>query len=190
MTNRFPIVLDLETKRTFRETPDPAKLGISVVGVFDFASGQKLAFFENEFSELFRLIENCSLIIGYNILGFDIPVLSPYYHGKLTDFPSLDLCELIREKIGRRIGLADVAKATLGKGKSGHGLKAIELYKEGKFEELKNYCLDDVEITKEVYEYAQKYRELYIPDGASKKRIPISVDLDQSRADINLGLPF
>ena len=78
MTNLYPIVLDLETKRTFREQSDPAKLGITVVGIYDFEKEKEMAFFENDLSSLLRIVEKASMIIGYNIIGFDIPVLQSY----------------------------------------------------------------------------------------------------------------
>lgn len=193
MTNLYPIVLDLETKRTFREQSDPAKLGITVVGIYDFEKEKEVAFFENDISSLLRIVEKASMIIGYNIIGFDIPVLQSYYHGVLSEIPMLDICEEIRLKIGKRVGLADVAKATLNKGKSGHGLKAIELYKEGKLDELRDYCLDDVRITKEIFDYGVKWKEIFIPDGATKRRIQVnwSLKMESKKTDsINLGLPF
>lgn len=150
---KHPVVLDLETIKTFREESDPKKLGISVVAVYDYADGQGKTFREKEVHKVFPILEKASYIIGYNITSFDLPVLQGSYPGDISIFSLFDLMEDIRLKIGRRIGLNDLAGPTLNVKKSGHGLMAIDYYKEGKWEELCRYCLDDVIVTKDLFEY-------------------------------------
>lgn len=171
-----PIVLDLETKKTFREanTNDPAKLGISVVGVYSYETGNYRAYREHEFNELFPIIERASVIIGFNIRDFDLPALNGYYPGNLMKFPMLDMLEEIRNVLGKRIALDEFAKETLKAKKSGHGLQAINWYNEGKWEELCHYCLDDVKITKELYEYGKKHGALYYLSAFGRKEVRIS----------------
>jgi len=53
-----------------------------------------------------------------------------------------------------------VAKETIGAQKSGHGLDAIKYYREGDWENLTKYCLKDVEITRDIYDYGVKYSQL------------------------------
>jgi DEAD/DEAH box helicase domain-containing protein len=150
-------------------------------------------FTEKELSQLFSILENTSYIIGYNVKNFDIPVLQGYYPGKVENFLAFDILEDIREKLGRRLSLNEVIFATLGKKKTGHGLQAIDFYKEGKWEELKKYCLDDVTLTKELFDYGVKYKEIqYLNE---KGKISIKVDwgkyLEESNNnDMPLTLPF
>ena len=157
---KFPIIIDLETKHTFREYSEHEKLGISVMALYDYGTQKGVVFEEKELSKSFPILENASYVIGYNSNGFDLPVLQAYYPGNILALSTFDLLEDIRIKIGRRLGLNDMAAATLGKKKTGHGLMAIDYYKEGKIEELKKYCLDDVMITKELFEYGVKYGEV------------------------------
>ena len=77
--------------------------------------------------------------------------------------------------MGRRIKLDTVAEATLGVNKSGHGLEAVTWWKQGKFEEVKKYCLDDVRITKDIYEYALKNGLLKYKDAGAIKDIKLDV---------------
>ena len=190
---KFPVVLDIETKYSFREFSDPKKLGISVVGLYDYRDKRTKSFKENELTKLFNLLEASSYIIGFNINSFDLPVLQAYYPGRIYHFPTFDLLDDIKAKIGKRLALNDLLFATLNKKKSGHGLQAIELYKEGKMEELTRYCLDDVVLTKELFEYGiEKGEIMYLNE---KGKITITIYLkkylkDQGKKESHLTLPF
>ena len=190
---KFPVVLDLETKHTFREIDDPAKLGISVVGIYEYGKSEKKIFTEKELNSLFPILENASYIIGYNVRSFDLPVLQGYYPGNVASFSQFDILDDIRDKIGRRIGLNDVIYATFGEKKTGHGLMAIDFYREGKWEELKKYCLDDVMLTKKLFDFGLKNGEIYYLDETGK--VTIKVDWkkymeNSGKTDTPLTLPF
>lgn len=191
---KLPLVLDLETKYLFRDVKgDNKKLGVSVVGIYDYRDGQERTFLENELNSLFKLLEECSYIVGFNIRSFDLPVLQPYYPGKLSNLPVFDILDYVKEKVGRRLGLNDLVSATLGKKKSGHGLQAVDFYKEGKMEELKKYCLDDVMLTKELFEYGIKNGEIFYLNEVGK--ITVKVDWKKylgtsDHKDTALTLPF
>lgn len=191
---KFPVVLDLETKHTFREFDDHKKLGISVVAVYNYADKVGQVFTEKELNKLYPILENASYIVGYNIRSFDLPVLQAYYPGNIEVFPLFDILDDIKEKIGRRIGLNDVAFATLNEKKTGHGLMAIDYYKEGKWDELKKYCMDDVMVTKKLFDYGVENKEIFYMNEIGK--ISIKVDWKKFRDsteggnDMPLTLPF
>ncbi len=191
---QFPVVLDLETQRTFREESDPRKLGISVVAIYDYATEKGMTFREEEVSKMFPILENASYIVGYNSAGFDIPVLQGYYPGDVNDFSQFDILEDIRQVLGRRIGLNDIAAATLSIKKSGHGLMAIDYFKEGRWDELEKYCLDDVMITKDIFEHGIAKGCVYYRNETGT--VPIKVDWkrykeeSRGRDDMPLTLPF
>ncbi len=190
---RFPIVIDIETKHTFREFDEPKKLGVTVVAAYDYATKTGRVFTEDELSLLFPLLEGASYIVGYNIRTFDLPVLQAYYPGDIERLSHFDILDAIREKIGRRIGLNDVAFATLNEKKTGHGLMAIDYYKEGKWEELKKYCMDDVMVTKRLFEYGIEKKEIFYMNEMGKVRIPVEWQMymeDSGNAETALTLPF
>ena len=153
------LILDLETKKTFEEVGGyfPEKLEVSFVGVCarqgSSGPGEMLGFFERDFKALFQLLEKADVVIGFNNENFDMPALVPYYSGDMSRIPTLDVMNRIKDSVGHRIGLDAVAQATLGIGKSGDGLDAIKYYKNGDFEALKKYCLQDVAVTRDVYDY-------------------------------------
>jgi DEAD/DEAH box helicase domain-containing protein len=190
---KYPLVFDLETKYNFRDFDDHKKLGVTVVSSYDYANGKSNIFLEKEINSLFPLLENASYLIGFNIKSFDLKVLSPYYPGNIDNFSVFDILDDIKEKIGFRLSLNDVVNATLGKKKSGHGLMAIELYKEGKIKELCQYCLDDTMLTKELFEYGVKNSEIYYLTPTGRATIKVNWRKyfeEETKNDMHLTLPY
>ena len=186
-----PVVLDLETKKTFREanSSKPEDLGVSVVGLYDYATDIFRAYQEHEFDQLFPVLEKASVIIGFNSNSFDLPALNPYYVGDILSLPKLDLLEVVQEEIGRRIALDEFAKETLHAKKSGHGLMAIDYFKEGKWDELKKYCLDDVRITRDLYEYGKEHGEIYYLAPYGRRTVKVNwKEMNPTGHDVNLTL--
>lgn len=157
------LVLDLETKKSFDDVGgrnNLDKLGVSVVGVYNYATDEYRAYVENEFGELQNLLIDANLIIGFNHVQFDMPVLQPYLSVDASKLPLFDLMLDLQKRLGHRIGLDSVASATLGIGKTASGLDAIRYYNEGRWEELKKYCLNDVRVTRDVFDYGIKNKKI------------------------------
>lgn len=153
---RHEVVLDIETRNTFQDVGayNPALLRVSLVGCYFYETDTFEAFLEEDLPKLWPRLERADRIIGYNLIGFDYPCLQTHYSGDMMQLPTVDLLMEIEKKLGFRVKLDDVAHATLGVGKSGHGLMAVEYWKKGEIDKLKDYCLQDVRITRDVYEYA------------------------------------
>ncbi len=156
-------VLDIETQKTFDEIGRNKiyELKVSVVGFYDSASDAYFTYEENEISRLEESLRQTDLIIGFNIKSFDLAVLQPYLGLSVETLPVLDLLEEIRQVRGHRVTLQSVAVATLKEAKSGSGRDAVRLYREGRMDELKKYCLDDVRITKNIFQYGRDYSRVY-----------------------------
>lgn len=182
------IVLDLETQKTFDEVGghhNSHKLGISVCGVYSYMRDQYRAFREPEFAEMLEWLKAADLIIGFNSKHFDFTVLQPYYpHFNLSQLPHLDILEEITNALGRRLKLESVAQETLGYGKSGDGLDAIRYFRSGDWDSLIKYCLDDVKVTKEVYDYGLAHGNLWFSNAGHREKIPITWQHGESVADM------
>jgi DEAD/DEAH box helicase domain-containing protein len=155
------VFFDVETKNTFDEVGGffPAKLNPSFIGVcvrdgFE-GKGKMMEIWEQDFGKLWEIFESADLIIGFNSINFDMEVLRPLYPGNVDDLPHLDLMVRFKEATGHRISLDAIASETLGKTKIGHGLDAIKYFKEGRFSDLAKYCLMDVEITRDIYDWGR-----------------------------------
>ena len=171
------IVLDLETQKSFEEVGGRDRnhlLKVSVVGIYSYPLNKYLTFTEDQLYKLGEMFSKSDQIIGFNIKNFDFAVLQPYLNFKLAEIPTLDILEEVEKIIGHRVKLDNLAQTTLGVAKSGDGLQALKYYKLGQIEELKKYCLDDVKITKDLYDYVRQYGKLLYKDYFETKEIKIS----------------
>lgn len=179
------LFLDVETQKVFDTVGGyfPEKLGISFVGAIlrdgfpETGEGTETRYelFESDLSQLWPVIENADVLIGYNLKGFDLPALSPYYPGDHQKLPVLDLLEVIKDSYGRRVSLDSVAKATLNLQKSGTGLDAITYYETGQFDKLAKYCMRDVEITRDVYDHGRRHHQIILKNHWNNL-VPVDVD--------------
>jgi len=186
MSEDTRIVLDLETQKSFQEVEgrQPALLKISVVGIYQYATGQYRTFLEQDLGELEQLLRATKLLIGFNIRRFDLEVLTPYLTTPLGPLPVLDLMDEVTRLLGHRVSLDSLAGATLGQKKSGSGLDALRFFKAGQWEELKAYCLKDVELTKALYEYGLTHGELKCTSKYTSGVLSIPVNWNVSRQRI------
>ncbi len=106
----------------------------------------------------------------------------------------------MKDSAGKRFKLNDLAKATLQIEKSADGLQAMEWYKEGKIDLIKQYCEQDVKVTKEIYDFGRKNKMLYYPTLTGEIQ-PFPVNFDPTpkvsvaqgggvQGGFNLTLPF
>ena len=187
------VVFDIETSNIFADVGkrDPALLDISVVGLYDYASNKYLSFIQSEFSKMWPIFERADLIIGFNSEHFDMPLLNKYYQGDLTRIRHLDLLTKIREVAGRRMKLDQLAEGTLGANKSSHGLQAVTWWKAGEVEKVRAYCLDDVKITKDLYEYARKNNVVRFKEDGKNHEIKLDTSTwDAAPGEKPSGLTF
>ena len=156
------ITFDIETKNIFQDvgSNDPADLDISVTCMHDSSTGEFTSFLEDQFASLWPIIEQADAFVTWNGDHFDIPLLNKYYPGDLTKIKSIDMMRDIQKVIGRRLKLDGVGEATLNRKKSGHGLDAIEWWRNGEVDKVIKYCIDDVRLTRDLYEYAMKNNHL------------------------------
>lgn len=169
------ITFDIETKMASFTAGrlDPSLMELTVVGIHDSATNEYTAYFKDELPKLWPIIESADMLIGFNSDTFDIPILNRYYPGDLTKIRSLDILAEVYKTLGRRIRLDSLAKATLGRGKSGDGLKAVDWWEEGLYDKVKEYCIEDVRLTRELYDYAREYGSVKYMDLNQKREIKL-----------------
>lgn len=154
-----------------------------VVAIHDSETGEYSSYFKEELPRLWPILERADMLIGFNSDTFDIPLLNRYYPGDLSHIRSLDLLSEVQKVLGRRIRLQSLAEATLGRGKKGDGLKAGEWWREGKKDLVAEYCIEDVRLTREVYDYAMKHGKLKYKDLRDKRDIKLDTSSWNSPSD-------
>jgi DEAD/DEAH box helicase domain-containing protein len=179
------IIFDLETQNIFQDvgSNDPAALDISVGTFYDSLTDTYHTVTIDELPRVWPIIEQADALVGYNSNHFDIPLLNKYYPGDLTHIKSIDLLESIRQSLGRRLRLDSVASATVGAKKSSHGLQAVRWWREGKIDEIKKYCEQDVKVTKKIFDYALKHGHVKFKDGSRNREIPLDISNWMVRED-------
>ena len=190
------IVFDIETRNVFQDvgSDNPADLDISIVCLYDYETNTYHSFLQEEFDKMWPLLEKAEMFITYYGDHFDIPLLNKYYkvagRGDLSKIRSLDVLKEIKNCYGRRMKLEQVAEGTLGMHKSGSGLDAIAWWRKGEIEKIRKYCLDDVRITKEIYEYALKNKKLMFREGPFTKEIKMDVKHWEPISDVKTQTLF
>ncbi len=167
------VIFDLETQNIFHDvgSNNPVDLDISVGTFYDSETDTYTTITIDELHKVWPILEQADALVGYNSNHFDIPLLNKYYPGDLTQIKSIDLLEEIRKSLGRRLRLDSVAEATVGAKKSANGLQAVRWWNEGKIDEIKKYCEQDVRVTKKIFDYALKNGHVKFKDGSRKREI-------------------
>lgn len=169
---------DVETKSFFDEagTSDPAKLGVSIVSVYSRRNGQgqMQSFWEKDFDQMWKIFRDADRIIGFNTLGFDIPAMKPYAPPDFAKLPHFDILEKVRlANDGHGTSLNALAKHTLNTTKIDSGANAVMYWNKGDFESLgllQKYCEMDVQITRDIYDYALQNKFLKFMDRWNNPR--------------------
>ncbi len=188
------IVFDIETRNVFADVGknDPALLDLALVAVHDSETDEYTTYLQEDLNKLWPIIERTDILIGFNSDHFDIPLLNKYYPGDLTKIKSLDILKEIQKTYGRRMKLDQLAEGTLNTKKSGNGLDSIIWWKKGEIERIRKYCIDDVRITKEIYDFARENNKLIFKEGGKLNEIKLDTSEweDPVENKLTFTLPF
>lgn len=177
MQQRKIVFFDLETQRTFDEVGgrhNLSKLGMAVAVIYDTSTSEYRSYTEDSVQELVEDLAQADLVVGFNLLGFDYPVLQPYTDYPLHNLPTVDLLKHVHQRLGFRLPLQALAEATLGAGKSANGLQCVQWFREGQVDRVIEYCRRDVELTMQLYEYGcQRGHLLYWDRRGQMQKVTI-----------------
>ncbi|MEM9263923.1 MAG: hypothetical protein AAGA46_00185 [Cyanobacteria bacterium P01_F01_bin.13] len=149
---------------------DHANMGISVIGAYDYLTGQLKAYVEEEmcaqipgvdsFASFQQLVDNRERVIGFNSLSFDDKLCKAHDIWVKTDYDLL--CEIrmatgqsasyTKGKTRAGYSLDAMASANLDTKKTGHGALAPVLWQQGQYYEVIRYGLNDVMLTKKLFD--------------------------------------
>ena len=122
------VVFDLETQNSFDDVGgyrNMRALKMSVGVTWNSADQSFHRYDEKHVPALIEELKSASLVVGFNVLNFDYEVLMAYTSEPLRSLPTTDMLDHIYRRLGFRVKLDDLARATLNAKKSGDGLDAI-----------------------------------------------------------------
>lgn len=189
------ITFDIETANAFPTLSrnDLSRMELAVVAIHDSETGEYSSYSKEELTKLWPILETADMLIGYNSNSFDIPLLNNYYPGDLTQIRSLDLLVEVQNALGRRLRLQSLAEGTLKAKKSGDGLQSVRWWQEGLYDKVREYCIQDVRLTRKLYDYALENGSLKYKDLKDTKTIKIDTSLwqeEQGRTAFTHTLPL
>ncbi len=152
------VVFDLETQNLFEDVPggrnNMAALKVSCAVTWSSQRGGFATYWEQDVPALIAELKSADRVVGFNLKGFDYKVLQPYAPAeRLLFLPTLDILEDLFRALNFRVSLDSVARATLGTNKSADGIQAVQWWREGKLDQLAEYCQVDVDVTRQIYEF-------------------------------------
>lgn len=169
-------VFDLEIKKTIEECSRGWKshdeMGVSCMVVWDYAEMRYRVFDDSNMSEAAKMLCDYDMVVGFNTVGFDWRVLTATYPELFPATPrrSVDYDILRAIWLSLRLDpdhfqpsthggykLDDVAAETIGLRKSGNGAHAPVLFQAGKYAELIDYCIQDVKVERDLFEFIVQY---------------------------------
>ncbi|MEZ4703882.1 MAG: ribonuclease H-like domain-containing protein [Bdellovibrionota bacterium] len=176
------VYFDLETLRGADEVGGWSNIkgmGMACGVCFDTKDNQYKVFLEDQVQDLIDLLRSVDLVVGFNHIRFDYEVLRGYSSIDFSRIPSFDMLVDLKERLGHRIKLDTLAKATLGQQKSADGLQSLRWVKEGKMDLVIDYCKQDVKVTKEVFEYGRDKQHVVIDKMGAPTKIPVQWGVDK-----------
>ncbi len=172
------VFFDVETQRTFDEVGgrhNTRKLGLAAAVTYSTVDGTFRHYTEETVAQLIAELKAADLVVGFNVLRFDYEVLRAYTREPLDGIPTVDMLDHIHRRLGFRVSLDNLAVATLGITKSADGLQAVRWYRQGRIQEVLDYCQQDVEVTRQLYEYGNQHKHLKFKDRNYRlQMVPVS----------------
>jgi len=176
------MVLDVETQYLSDEVPGGwravEKFRIALVVTWDQPNGLRV-WYEEDVAKLLQETEKFEPIVTFNGENFDFKVLSAYGPVDKLYGKSLDMLAKLSKQLGFRVKLQSLAQATLGRGKSGSGTECVTWWRSGDpalRQKAVEYCKMDVELTRDIYQFAKQNCYLLVEDIRQnvRRRIDIS----------------
>ena len=187
MTKKTVLAFDLETLRLANEVAEefaevldgaspwsrPDLFGFGVGVVVDISTG--VAYRHRSPEAMIEHLREADVCVSYNGENFDLGVLAA--HGNVEGIRArhVDLNAFVRQGLDdlpeaqapgvdrlRQGGLNGLAKANGLTGKTGDGGAAPQLLREGKIEEVLDYCEADTHLVAELYRLARDRGELRV----------------------------
>jgi len=173
------VFFDLETQKLLDEVGGRSgisRLRVACAVTWSTSRNDFAVYWEKDVPELIAELKAARKVVGFNIKGFDYEVLKPYAPTEnFFAIPTLDMLDSIYRVLGFRVSLDSVARASLDATKTADGIQSVQWFKEGKLDEVAEYCKADVDVTRRVYEFGRDNGYVfYFTRLGSKQRVKVN----------------
>lgn len=166
------VVFDLEIATPIEELPGgwndarQGEAGVACVCLWDSNTERFHVYDSHSIEKCIEHLNSAELIVSFNGRNFDVPALEGF-SGLEIYAEHYDILDEIWKAAGKKVKgyrLGEVAPRTIGLGKDDLGAGAPILYRQGRHGELIDYCINDVHITKELFEFIREHGYVISPD--------------------------
>lgn len=166
---------------------DFENMGISVIGAYDYLEDRYRVFCQYNFTEFQQLLNRADVVVDFNGYQFDAPLLNANGMGFNKD-KHFDILRQIWKAEGydpdkfdfrthANYGLDACCWENFGIRKTGNGALAPIDWQQGRFGEVIDYCLNDIRMTKQLFDKIRLDGYIISPKDPSKHIIiPFEVD--------------
>tara|TARA_Y100001938_G_scaffold6443_2_gene7930 strand:+ start:8283 stop:10151 length:1869 start_codon:yes stop_codon:yes gene_type:complete len=166
MRNKDVLFFDVETNPVENFTNLNGLDKIHCISIYNPTLGRVITFSGDGITEGLHMLDKAGIIIGHNIIGFDVPALTKVFgwrpKGKVMDtlllsrcvFPDIRALDMQNKKMPRELWGSHSLKAwgermNFAKGSFGEEEEAFEEYCDA----MKNYCERDVLVTHKLFSH-------------------------------------
>jgi DEAD/DEAH box helicase domain-containing protein len=180
------IVFDIETySPSDKDKIDVNELKASVIGAYYSWNNKYICFTEDYVTDFIESLKFADLIVGYNHLWFDLPVLAKYSNFDLKALPNYDIMLEIEQKLGFKPKLNDICLATLNSSKTDDYSSFKHYYSQKNWLPLIDYCMHDVKLTHQLFQLILEQKPLKYNDLLDTKEIVLDeVDVGNYKSQI------
>ena len=173
------VFFDLETQKLLDEVGGRlgiAQLRVACAVTWSTARNDFSVYWEKDVPALITELKVASKVVGFNLKGFDYEVLKPYApQVNFSTIPTLDMMDSIYHILRFRVSLDSLARASLGNSKTADGIESVRWFREGKLDQVAEYCKADVDITRRIFEFGRDNGFVYYYTKlGSKQRVKIN----------------
>lgn len=140
--------------------------GCSILVIYDSDSRRYYLYDENQLDEAVEHLNSADVLVGFNTIDFDTPVIQNIT-GRFLTVRQFDFLQAIWDEVGfRQKGwkLEQVAERTLGMHKMSSGKYATQMAQDKEWGKLFTYCLWDVMLLVDIWNHLAAGEALIGPD--------------------------
>ena len=175
------IVLDVEVQRSAQEVggwapENVAKTGLACAVTYSYPDGQIRLFDESSVKQLVAHLKAADLVVGYNLIRWDLNVLRGYKNvnlKKLTKVIDLWL-ELSYSLIKNAPNLDELYQANFGEEGGPSGFDLLKLWKQGDKLAVVEACINDVLRMQRLFQRANEKEWLYVGTSERRRRVTLT----------------